>query len=104
MQELDPVYMEKSFHGRGITHLLACVQTSPSPLKKSLSSIFAEGGGRLRTGYHLPGLPWAIQLSLHFLTKLGEPCFSMRSENLARLEGWFAQLLVIIVVMEGSPS
>lgn len=74
--------MEKSFRGRGITHLLAFVQTSPSPLKKSLSSIFAEGGGRLRTGYHLPGLPWAIQLSLHFLTKLGEPCFSMRNRKL----------------------
>lgn len=96
--------MEKCFRGRGITHLLACVQTSPSPLKKSLSSIFTEGGGRLCTGYHLPGLPWAIQLSLHFLTNLGEPGFSMRTENLARLEGWFAQPLVIIVVMEGSPS
>ena len=64
--------MEKSFRGRGITHLLASVQTSPFPVKKSLSSIFAEGGGHLRTGYHLPGLPWAIQISLHFLTKLEE--------------------------------
>ena len=53
--------MAKNFRGIiGLCPMVACVQTSPLPQKKSLP-ISSEGGGRLYTGY--PMEEWDVFLS-----------------------------------------